>query len=161
MTGDFGMNETLNILKSIFERHKNERVCVIGTMCCGKTTLIEQLSQYNCVDVDDDFWPQIPENEIKILSQTPITKETIDSIFKLMYEKVIVNPGAPLFGVLILDCDVVVCLDISDSLLAEHCRKRGDTDFNDAKFVKKCIEEDWNNHMKKNEKTFYYLTLTE
>ena len=48
---------TIGTLKSILEKHKNERVCVIGTMCCGKTTLIKHLPEYNCVDVDDEFWP--------------------------------------------------------------------------------------------------------
>jgi len=161
MAGDFEQNETLNTLKAIFEKHRNERVCVVGTMCCGKTTLIQQLFQYNCVDVDKDFWPQISEEEIEILSQTPITNEIINRIFELMYAKVTVKSGQPLFGVLILDCDVVVYLDIADNLLAEHCKKRGDTNFEDALFVKKCIEEDWNTHKAKNEKTFYYLTVTE
>ena len=161
MKGNFGMNETLNTLKAIFEKHRNERVCVVGTMCCGKTTLIRNLSQYNCVDVDDGFWPQISEDKIKIFSQTPITKEIINSIFKLMYEKVTVKRGSPLFGVLILDCDAIVYLDISDPLLAEHCKKRVDTSFDDALFVKRCIEEDWNNHKARDEKAFYYLTITE
>jgi len=161
MSGTFTANETINALKAIFEKHKNERVCVVGTMCCGKTTLIKQLSQYNCIDADDEFWSQIPKKEIENLSQTPITKEIIDTIYKLMHEKITVKPGFPLFGVAILDCEAVVYLDISEKLLKERCKKRGDTNFIDALFVKKCVEKDWNNHKAKNEKTFYYLTITE
>ena len=161
MVKNFTSAETVNALKIIFEKHQSERICVIGTMCCGKTTLIKQLPQYNCIDVDDEFWPQIPEKEIKILSQTPITKKIFDSIYKLMCEKVTVKPGFPLFGVAILDCEVVVYLDISEKLLEEHCIKRGDTSFADALFIKKCIEEYWNTHKKKSEKTFYCLTITE
>ena len=37
MADKFSTNKTINALKVIFEKHKNERVCVIGTMCCGKT----------------------------------------------------------------------------------------------------------------------------
>ena len=55
MAGIFSINETINTLKAIFEKHKDDRVCVIGTMCCGKTTLIKQLPQHNCIDVDDEF----------------------------------------------------------------------------------------------------------
>jgi len=161
LTGNFGINETLNTLKAIFEKHKNERICVIGTMCCGKTTLIEQLSQYNCIDMDDEFWSQISEEEIEILSQTPITQEIIDSIYKLVYEKITVKPGFPMFGFAILDCEVVIYLDISEKLLEEHCKKRNDTNFIDALFIKKCVEIDWNNHHMKNEKIFYYVTVTE
>ena len=31
----------------------------------------------------------------------------------------------------------------------------------DALFIKKYIEDDWNKHKEKNEKMFYYLTITE
>lgn len=51
-------------------------------------------------------------------------------------------------------------MDISDELLAAHCRKC-DSDFEDAKRIKEAIEGDWNNHKSKNDKVFYYLTVTE
>ena len=90
------MSETISALKAIFEKHKIERVCVIGTMCCGKTTLIKQLPGHNCVDMDDEFWPQISEEEIEVLGQTPIATEILDRICKLVYEKITVKPGFPL-----------------------------------------------------------------
>ena len=161
MSGKFTKNETARALSAIFERHKNERVCVIGTMCCGKTTLIRQMCEYRCVDADDEFWPQIPEEETKLLSRKPITTEIIDTIFELMREKITVRPGVPLFGVALLDCEAVVYLDISEKLLEEHCEERGDTDFIDALFVKEYIEKDWNSHKEIDEKVFYVLTVTE
>ena len=161
MPGMFTANETVNALSAIFEKHKNERVCVIGTMCCGKTALIKLLPQYNCVDLDDEFWPQIPKKDIKRLGQTPITKEIIDEIYELVYEKMTVKPGCPLFGFAILDCEAVVYLDISEKLLEAHCHSRGDTTLTDALFIKDCVEEDWEKHKQKNEKVFYYLTITE
>ena len=161
MSGIFTQDETLNALKAIFEKHRHERVCVIGTMCCGKTTLIKHLSEYNCVDVDDEFWLQVSESDIKIFSQTPITEEIIGAIIKQMAEKISVRPGYPLFGVTILGCEAVIYLDISESLLEKHCKQRDDTTLADALFIKKCVEEDWNKHKAKNDKTFYYLTITE
>jgi adenylate kinase family enzyme len=161
MSGIFSKNETINALKAIFEKHKHERVCVIGTMCCGKTSLLKELSQYHCVDVDDIFWPQISEKEIEALSETPITKEIMDEIYKLVHEKINVKPGFPLFGFAIHDCEAVVYLDISETLLEKHCQTRGDTSLADALFVKKCVEEDWNEHKAKNLKVFYYLTIVE
>ena len=44
---------TINELETIFNKHKNERICVLGTICIGKTTLINQLK--NCVDIDDEI----------------------------------------------------------------------------------------------------------
>ena len=160
MSGYFTVNETLNTLKAIFEKHKNERVCVVGTICCGKTTLIKQLSQYNCIDMDDEFWPQMSSEEIEYFSQTPYTKEMSDLIYRLIYEKITVKRGCPLFGFVILACEAVIYLDIDNNLLEEHCKKRG-TSFFDALYIKKGVEEDWNHHKSKNEKVFYYLTITE
>ena len=161
MLGIVKTNETINALMAIFEKHKNDRICVIGTMCCGKTTLVRQLSQYNCVDADDEVWPQISEEKTTALSRKPITKGIMDSVYTLMYEKTSVRPGAPLFGIAILDCEVVVYLDISPQLLKKHCDMRGDTDYVDALYVKKRIEEDCATHKEKGEKVFYYLRVTE
>ena len=156
-----GINETINALAVIFEKHTHERICVIGTMCCGKTTLQQQMVQYNCVDVDDEFWPQISEEKKEALSQKPITKEIIDEVIRLMHEKVTVRQGCPLFGIAILDCEAVVYLDIPPQLLKAHCEKRGDTTFADALYVKRRVEEDWAAHQAIGENACYYLTLPE
>jgi dephospho-CoA kinase len=153
------MSKIINELSDIFEKHKNERICVVGTMCCGKTTLVKQLSKYNCIDKDDEFWCQIPEKDIEILSEKPITKEIFSTIHRLVCEKITVKSGFPLFGVVILDCEVVVYLDIDEKLLEQRCIKRGDTDFIDALFIKKCIEGDLENHKAKKDKQFYYLKI--
>lgn len=150
--------EIINNLKAIFEKHENERICVLATTCCGKTTLLRQIP--NCVDLDDELWPQLTKEEADFISQKPWTDEIGDYIDKLVYEKITIKAGHPLFSTIIVDCDVVVYLDISDELLAEHCKKRG-SDFADSKNVKKAVEHDWNSHRDKGEKTFYYLVLVE
>lgn len=150
--------ETINALNAIFEKHKNERVCVLATTCCGKTTLLRQIP--GCVDLDDELWPQLTAEEAGYISQKPWTKEIGDYIDKLVYERITIKSGHPLFSTIIVDCDVVVYLDISDELLAEHCEKRGNN-FMDAKNVKEAVEQDWNSHREEGGKTFYYLVLTE
>ena len=150
--------ETINALNAIFLKHKNERVCVLATTCCGKTTLLRQIP--GCVDLDDELWPQLTDEEARYISQKPWTKEIGDYIDKLVYERITIKSGYPLFSTIIVDCDVVVYLDISDELLAEHCEKRGNN-FMDAKNVKEAVEQDWNFHREKGGKTFYYLVLTE
>lgn len=162
MLGNFTIEETINTLNAIFEKHKNERVCVIGTVCVGKTTLLEHLPD-NCEDLDSVLWPYIPDDEMTLMRQLikePWTQKLSDEIDRLIYKFSKVKPGCPLFTSVIVDCEAVVYLDISDELLEEHCKKRG-ADFNDAKNIKKAIEGDWNNHKAKKDKTFYYLTVTE
>ena len=161
MPGSFTVNETLNTLKAIFEKHRDERVCVIGTICVGKSTLLNQLPEYNCEDLDDVLWPHIPEEEkaqMNRLLEGPWTTDLGDEIDRLIYRYGKVKPGSPLFTSVIIDCEAVVYLDISDSLLREHCEKRGDS-YEDAKNVKEAIEGDWNTHKAKNDKVFYYLTV--
>lgn len=158
MSGQFTINETINTLKAIFEKHKNERVYVLATICCGKTTLINQIP--GCIDMDSIAFVDITEEEAAILNQTPWTKEVGDIVDTLVYRNVRVEPGHPVFGTVIVDCDVVVYLDISDELLEKHCKKRG-ADFEDAKKIKEAIERDWNNHKVQNDKKFYYVTMLE
>ena len=145
-------------LKMIFVRHKHERVCVLGTICCGKTTLLRQIS--DCVDLDDVFWPRLTKEEAAFISQTPWTQEISDEIDRLIYEKVAVQVGHPLFTTVILDCEAVVYLDIDDELLAEHCRKRN-VSFEDAKNVKTAVESDLVHHKLMGGKKFYTLSVKE
>jgi hypothetical protein len=164
MSGKFTINETLNTLKAIFEKHKSERICVIGTTCIGKSTLVNHLADYNCEDLDDVLWSNIPKREairLNKLNDSPWTNENGNEIYRIIYTYGKVKPGYPLFGSTILkNCEVVVYLDISDNLLEEHCKKRGDC-FLFSKKYKEAIENDWNNHKMKNDKAFYYLTITE
>ena len=87
------------------------------------------------------------------LRKEPIYHLLGDFIDKLVYEKIWVKIGHTFFSTIIVDCDVVICLDISDELLAEHCKKRGNN-FLDAKNVKNSIEEDWIITEKRMEKHF-------
>ena len=158
MSGKFTINETINTLRAIFEKHKNERIYVLATICCGKSTLIEQIP--NCIDMDSIAFLDITEEEAAIISQTPWTKEVGDTVDSLVYRNVKIQSGYPVFGTVIVDCEVVVYLDISDELLAEHCKKRG-ANFEDAKNIKESIESDWNNHKAQNNKLFYYVMMHE
>ncbi len=141
--------ETINTLDAIFERHRNDRICVLGTTCCGKTTLLRQIP--GCVDLDDELWPQLTQEE---------AEEIGDFIDRLVYERISVKPGHPLFTTIIVECDVVIYLDISEALLAEHCKKRGNS-FTDAKNVKDAVEGDWNHHREKGGKTFFTIYVSQ
>ena len=94
------------------------------------------------------------------LGQTPWTEAMGAEVDRLACKYLKIKPGYPLFSTVILDCEAVVYLDISDALLAEHCEKRG-ASFTDAKNIKEAIEGDWNDHKEKNEKIFYYVAITE
>lgn len=149
--------ETINALNAIFEKHKTDRICVLGTTCCGKSTLQEQIP--GTVDMDEVLWPQLTKEEEAYICQKPWTREIGAFTRKLVQERVTVKAGQPLFTLILLDCEVIVYLDISDELLASHCKKRGAA-FQDAKNVKNAIEDAWNRQRENNNKVFYYLNVT-
>lgn len=150
------LQETINELKAIFEKHTNERICVLGTTCCGKSTLQEQIP--GTVDMDEVLWPQLTKDEEAYICQKPWTKEIGNFTNTLVKERVTIQQGRPLFSLILLECEVIVYLDISDELLKEHCKKRG-SEFRDAKNVKDAIERAWNSQQKNQNKTFYYLHI--
>ena len=158
MPGKFKISDTINTLKAIFEKHKLERVIVLSTTCVGKTTIIDKMS--HCVDVDVLLGECMTAEEIAFCSQVPWTEEIGKVYDEIMFERVKVKPGHPLFCSCVLDCEAVVYIDISKENLLNHCEKRG-VDFYYALQMKEEIEKDWNNHKEKNEKIFYYVVMPE
>lgn len=158
MTGNFTLGDTINTLEAIFDRHRNERVIVLSTTCTGKTTIIERLPY--CVDVDILLGELMTAEEIAFCCQVPWTEEIGAVYDKIMFERVKAEKGHPLFCSVILECEVVVFLDISNEILSLHCKKRG-VDFDYALQMKGEIEKDWKNHKERNDKIFYYTAMAE
>jgi ABC-type cobalamin/Fe3+-siderophores transport system ATPase subunit len=78
-------NQTIKELEANLNKHKNERVCVIGTMCCGKTTLLKQIP--NCVDMDEELFSQLTKEEAKFICQMPWTKKSAMKSIDLYMKK--------------------------------------------------------------------------
>lgn len=158
MAGKFTKKDTMNTLEAIFDKHKHERIIVLSTTCVGKTTMIELMPDW--VDVDVLLGELMTEEEIAFCGQVPWTEEIGAVYDEIMFGRVKVEPGHPLFCSVVLDCEVIVYLDISHEILLSHCKKRG-VDFNYALQMKDEIEKDWNNHKEKGEKKFYYVVMAE
>ena len=63
---------------------------------------------------------------------------------ELVRTKLSINPGTPMFGTVLLDCDLIVYLHINDDLLLERTKLRN-TDFSNAKNMQQKIEEEIKN----------------
>jgi len=154
----FTINDTINTLEAIFDKHKHERICVLSTTCTGKTTLIEKMPHW--IDVDILLGKCMTADEIAFCCQVPWTEEIGEVYGKIMHERIQVEPGHPLFCSEIIDCEVVVFLDIPDDILSIHCKKRG-VDFEYAVQIKNELKKDWDNHKLKGNKIFYYVVMAE
>jgi dephospho-CoA kinase len=126
-------------LKTIFEQNKDKRICVLGTTCTGKTTLINKTNIG--LDMDEEIFPLLTKEEIDYVCQTPWTEEIGNKMDELVRTKLKIQPGTPMFGTVLLDCDLIIYLHINDELLQERTRLRN-TDFNNAKNMQKKIEEE-------------------
>jgi hypothetical protein len=158
MVGKFTIYDTINTLEAIFEKHKHERIIVLSTTCVGKSTINKIKPKW--VDVDILLGECMTTEEIAFCSQIPWTEEIGEVYGKIMVERVKVKPGYPLFCSCVIDCEVIVYLDISKKNLQIHCKKRN-VDFEYALQMKEEIEKEWNYYKDKNEKIFYYTVMAE
>lgn len=132
----------INELKSIFDNNKDKRICVLGTSCTGKTTLINKLNIG--VDMDEEIFPLLTKEETEYVCSTPWTEEIGNKMDELVRTKLKIIPGIPMFGTVLLDCDLIVYLHISDELLYERTELRN-VDFSNAKNMQAKIEEEIKN----------------
>lgn len=126
-------------LRQLFIDNKGKRICVLGTTCTGKTTLINESNMG--VDMDEEIFPLLTEEENEYVCQTPWTEEIGNKMDELVRTRLSIKPGVPMFGTVLLDCDLIVYLHITDDLLLERTKSRN-VDFNNAKNMQLKIEEE-------------------
>ena len=126
-------------LIEIFEENRDKRICVLGATCTGKTTLIKGTNIG--LDMDEEIFPLLTEEETEYVCRTPWTQEIGNKMDELVRTKLSINPGTPMFGTVLLDCDLIVYLHINDDLLLERTKLRN-TDFSNAKNMQQKIEEE-------------------
>ena len=93
------------------------------------------------VDMDEEIFPLLTEEETEYVCQTPWTEEIGNKMDELVRTRLRNNPGVPMFGTVLLDCDLIVYLHITDDLLLERTKSRN-VDFNNAKNMQLKIEEE-------------------
>lgn len=126
-------------LIEIFEENRDKRICVLGTTCTGKTTLIKGTNIG--LDMDEEIFPLLTEEETEYVCRTPWTQEIGNRMDELVRTKLSIKQGTPMFGTVLLDCDLIVYLHINDDLLLERTKLRN-TDFSNAKNMQQKIEEE-------------------
>ena len=129
----------LEEIKEILEKNQDKRICVLGTTCTGKSTLLKDIPY--ALDMDKIIFPLLTQEEKDYVCQTPWTEEIGDCMDKLVKEKIKISVGSPVFGTVIIDSDLLVYLDIDDELLKSRTQKRN-VDFTNAVNMNKSIIEE-------------------
>lgn len=132
----------LEEIRKIFNNNKDKRICVLGTTCTGKSTLIKELNIG--IDIDKEIYPQLTSDEIEYFDNTPWTEEVGNKFDELVRSRLSIKPGIPMFGTVLLDCDLIIYLHINNELLLERTKSR-DVDFVNAKNMQQAIEEELKN----------------
>ncbi len=126
-------------LKEIFLENKDKRICVLGTTCTGKSTIIRETNLG--VDMDEEIFPLLTKEENDYVCSSPWTEEIGKKMDELVREKLTIKPGIPMFGTVLLDCDLIIYLHINDDLLLERTKSRN-VDFENAKRMQVAIEKE-------------------
>ena len=129
---------TIEKIEETLNKNKDKRIVVIGTTCTGKSNFVKKIK--NAKDMDSLIFPLLSKKEKDYVCRTPWTKEVGKTMTNLVNDKIKVEKGVPFFGTVLLDCDLIVYLDISDNFLKERCMKRK-ADFKNAKDMQKMILE--------------------
>lgn len=136
------MEASIDNLLTIFNENSSKRICVLGTTCTGKTTLINDTNIG--LDMDNEIFPLLTKEETEYVCSTPWTEEIGKKMDELVRTKLSIKPGMPMFGTVLLDCDLIVYLHISDELLLERTKLRN-VDFINAKNMQQKIENEITN----------------
>lgn len=131
------MEANLENLIQVFNENSDKRICVLGTTCTGKSTIINESNIG--LDMDKEIFPLLTKEETDYVCSTPWTEEIGEKMDELVRTKLSIKPGLPMFGTVLLDCDLIVYLHISDELLLERTKLRN-VDFMNAKNMQQKIE---------------------
>ena len=136
------MDKTSLELLEIINNNSDKRIVVLGTTCTGKTTLINKLNIGR--DMDKEIFPLLTKEETDYVCSSPWTEEIGEKMDELVRTKLKSEVGKPLFGTVLLDCDLIIYLHINDELLKERTQKRN-ADFINAKNMQIKIEKEIKN----------------
>lgn len=133
------MEANIETLLKIFNDNNDKRICVLGTTCTGKTTLINEMQIG--LDMDEEIFPLLSKKESDYICQPIWTKEIGEKMNELVRTRLSIKPNYPMFGTVLLDCDLIIYLHISDELLLERTKLRN-VDFANAKNMQNEIEKE-------------------
>ena len=131
-------DKLINKLQNLLNKNIDKKVVVIGTTCTGKTTFLKEIK--NAFDMDELIFSLLTREEKEYVCQSPWTPEIGKTMNKLVKERIKIEKSKPLFGTVLLDCDLIIYLKISDELLKERVSKRK-SDFVDAKNMQRSIDK--------------------
>lgn len=113
-------------IKEAILKNNDKRICVVGTTCIGKTTLLKSFPF--CCDMDELLFPLLTDKEEEIVCGSPWTEEIGQYMDSLAKERIKIEVGHPVFSTVLLDSDLYIVLVAQEKVLKERTKLRG-TDY--------------------------------
>lgn len=133
-------------IKKLFIDNIEKRICVVGSSCVGKSTLLSYLPE--AIDMDDLLFGNKQKRINPLLTQEerdyvcgPWTSEVGQFMTKKAHELIKIEAGHPVFGTIVFPSDLVVEITVPDNILRERIRRRN-TNENDVFNMKAQIESE-------------------
>jgi dephospho-CoA kinase len=132
------------ILRKIFEENKDKRICVVGSSCVGKSTLLSYFSEV--LDMDDILFgnkkkgvlPKLTKDEIDYVCG-PWSVEVGEFMKRKARENINIEKERPVFGTIVFDCDLIVEIVVPNEILEKRVSARNAV-FSDVLNMKRQIE---------------------
>lgn len=109
-------------LQKLLRANKKKRVVVLGPPCIGKSSLVQQIPESR--DMDDILFPQLSLEEKRVVFRKPWRPSVGQKMKELARQKIVVEPGRPVFATVILEADLIIWLQIDDLLLQRRIANR-------------------------------------
>lgn len=133
-------------MKKLFANNIEKRICVVGSSCVGKSTLLGYLPE--AVDMDDLLFGNKQKGISPLLTQKEIdyicgvwTPEVGQFMTQKANELIKIEAGHPVFGTIVFPSDLVIEITVPDNILRERIRRRN-TDEKDVFNMKVQIESE-------------------
>lgn len=133
-------------MKKLFADNIEKRICVVGSSCVGKSTLLHFLPE--AIDMDDLLFGNKQKGISPLLTQNEIdyvcgvwTQEVGQFMTQKAHELIKIEAGHPVFGTIVFPSDLVIEIAVPDNILRERIRRRN-TDEKDVFNMKAQIESE-------------------
>ena len=109
-------------LVKLIKNNNEKRIVVLGTTCTGKSTILKNHPEYR--DMDEEIYPLLTKEEIEYVNQVPWTEEIGLKMNELVRKRLKSQIKKPIFGTVIIDCDLLILISLDKHVLEARCKSR-------------------------------------
>ena len=118
--------DAIRRLREAFAANRDRRILALGTTCAGKSTFAKEFPE--ALDQDELCWARLApplRDALAAGDWSPANAEAWAAHVRAVMAAHRIEPGRPVFGTELTDCDVIVYLKVGEATLRERAALRG------------------------------------